>query len=170
MATQEELQALVQKRKKKLQQRLLLAITGLVFLAILSPPTVFIVVVGMVPTWVALITVPRHRDLAALTMGPLNAVSLLPPIFGLWRRDQSLTTAIDVLFEPFAMFFVLAASAVGAACFHGLPPMIELAMTYRSQIALRRCRTIQEKLVEEWGDGITERPASARRRKKKATA
>ena len=132
------------------------------FVAIVAPATAFIVVVGLLPTIVTTATERRHRDLAALSVGPLNAVGLLPPLFELWRTGHTLGNAISILFEPFALLFVLGASTVGWACYHGLPQMIEAAMTYRRQRSLRKYRSTQERIVEEWGQTILDRKAMSK--------
>lgn len=152
-------------RQRKAKQRLVSIIMLAAFVAIVLPATGVLIAIGMLPTFVSVLTERRHRDMAALSVGSLNAVGLLPPLFDLWRNGHTVSNAFDVLFEPFSLLFILGASAVGSACYHGLPQMIEAAMTYQGQRSLRRYRGTQERILEEWGQSILDRKAMVKVKK-----
>ncbi len=149
-------------KQRKAKQRMVSIIMLAAFVAIVLPATGLLVALGMLPTFVSMLTERRHREMAALSVGSLNAVGLLPPLFDLWRTGHTVGNALDILFEPFSLLFILGASAVGSACYHGLPQMIEAAMTYQGQRSLRRYRGTQERILEEWGQSILDRKAMAK--------
>lgn len=154
-------------RRYKAKQRIVSIIMFTVVGGIVVPASMFLIVIGMLPTIVTVATERKHRDLAAYSVAPLNAVGLLPPLFKLWQTGHTLDNAISLLLDPFSLLFILGASAVGWACYNGFPPMIEAMLTYRGQRVVRRCTDAQERIITEWGEAVMDRKAMEIEAKKK---
>ena len=164
MAQADEAAGVPAARRRKAAQKVVTALMLLAVAAVLLPATTFLFLAGMVPTAVSVATERAHKELAALSIAPLNLVGIVPAAAELWRTERSLDDAVTVLLNPFSLIYILGASAVGWACYHGFPPLIEAVLTYRGQRVLRKAREAQQRLLSEWGDSVTElKPAKKRK-------
>lgn len=130
---------------------LALMLVGLIFAAL---PTATLLVVGMVPTLVALIVdVTPGRYLARCVAG-MNFAGLTPFLHQLWSRGHTMSLALDIVTDVFAWFAIYGASAIGWLLFLGLPGAVSMARMLNGKRRIYMLREKQKLLINEWGDSI----------------
>lgn len=130
---------------------LALMLVGLIFAAL---PTATLLVVGMVPTLVALIVdVTPGRYLTRCVAG-LNFAGVVPFLHQLWSRGHTMSLALDIVTDVFAWFAIYGASAIGWLLFLGLPGAVSMARMLNGKRRIYMLREKQKLLINEWGDSI----------------
>jgi hypothetical protein len=127
--------------------------------AALFMPTTLIVLVGLVPTLVALIVDRDPEKFAAITVGPINFCGVLPAALALWQGEHSVERASAILAEPNNWLIMYGAAAVGWLIYFSVPPAVGAFMAYRNEIEIKRLTDHQEQLVEEWGPEVAAQAA-----------
>ena len=124
---------------------------GLLFL-----PTTLLLVLGLVPTLVALIVDRDPERYAAIAVAPVNFCGVLPLIMTLWQRGHDMREAVNLLSDPLNWLIMFGAAAVGWAIFFAVPPVVASFLAQRNETEIKRLTEHQEKLVEEWGPEVTQ--------------
>ncbi|MCD8496997.1 MAG: hypothetical protein LRZ85_02285 [Alphaproteobacteria bacterium] len=83
-------------------------ITGVIFL-----PSSFLLMVGMVPTPVAVFVDRSRKKTKALTVGSMNLAGCSPFLFDLWIRGHDFDTSMSIALDPKAIIVMYAAAGVG---------------------------------------------------------
>ena len=122
---------------------------GLLFL-----PTTMLLVVGMVPSLVALIVDRDPEKYAAIAVAPINFCGVLPFIITLWQRGHEMRDSVNLLSDPLNWLIMFGAAAVGWAIFFAVPPGVAALLAHRNEAEIKRLTERQEKLVEEWGPEV----------------
>ena len=125
---------------------------GLLFL-----PTTVVLLVGLVPSLVALIIDRDPEKYAAITVAPINFCGVLPLIFTLWQQGHEFRHAIGLLSDPVNWLIMFGAAAVGWVIFFCVPPAVAALLTHMNEAEIKRLTAHQEKLVEEWGPEVAQR-------------
>jgi hypothetical protein len=77
---------------------LVMAVAGTM---IFTLPTVMVLTVGMIPTFIAYATDRRKEKYKTVSVGSLNFVGALPLLVTLWTKDHSFDMGFSVLSDPF---------------------------------------------------------------------
>lgn len=123
--------------------------------AIFAMPTAILVAGGLIPTYAALLLDKEKGKLTATTVGALNFAALTPLLLDLWNNHTS-TQALNTLSSPFAWILMLAGAGIGWILAQVVPSVIVMIISARNKSRLDAIRARQKKLVDEWGNGITE--------------
>ncbi|MBH68730.1 MAG: hypothetical protein CMM58_10295, partial [Rhodospirillaceae bacterium] len=124
-------------------------------LLIFTLPTVMVLMVGMIPTFIAYATDRRKEKYKTVSVGALNFVGVLPLLVTLWTKDHSFDMGFSVLSDPFNWLMVLGAVSAGWTIFLVAPTFVAMFLTARIELSVDRLKKRQSKLVEEWGDGVS---------------
>jgi hypothetical protein len=138
---------------KKSQMTLWLSV-GFVVMVIMSLPSVMLILFGLLPTFVAFIIDRTPKKNAALCVGGINLCGVLPYMIDLWTGDNSMDGAIRILTDVFSLVVMYGASAFGWMIFQSLPPIVAAFITVLAQSRVSSLRSVQRKLIEEWGDDV----------------
>ncbi len=138
---------------KKNQLTLWLSI-GFAVTVIMSLPSVMLILFGLLPTFVAYVVDKTPQKNAAFCVGGINICGVLPYLIDLWIGENSMDEAIKTLTDVFALVVMYGAAAFGWMLFQSLPPIVGAFITVLAQSRVSSLRSIQRKLIEEWGDGV----------------
>jgi hypothetical protein len=149
--------SLAQPKKKRKQQKsilsnfiYLLLIVGLLFGLL---PTALILVVGGLPTLVAVVVDRHPRHYLSRCVGFPNLAGITPYLIKIWMHHTTIA-AMEMLTDPFVWLVMYGAAAIGWLIYLSAPSIawlqVELMGGYRANILKARRR----KLIEEWGDEI----------------
>lgn len=125
-----------------------------VFGLLFTLPTVFLIVVGMIPTFAAFLVDRRREKYTTLCVGAMNFVGVLPFAIKLWSEDHSYDMAFSLLADPFVWLTMLGAAALGWAIFMVAPGIVGMFYGMRVEQRIERLQKRQKDLVEEWGPGV----------------
>lgn len=136
-----------------LWQKALLGLLSLP-LAALVLPSLMILAIGMVPTFVAFIADRTRERYLTITIGLPNACGCLPALVNLWAMGQSFSNAQIVLSDPFGWAVAVGAAGLGWLVYMSAPPV---AAVYYASSARMREQTLkrqQKSLIETWGEEV----------------
>ena len=135
---------------------LLLALAVPAMLAV-AAPAVLVLLAGALPPTLAAFVVDRSRERhAAFAVGVLNLVGAAPYVFDLLGPRASVATALATLGDPFALGAMYGAAAVGWALVLAAPSVARIWLGIATERRLAQLRRLQQLLVEEWGEAVTD--------------
>ncbi|MFL2933902.1 MAG: acyl-CoA synthetase [Thalassobaculaceae bacterium] len=127
----------------------------LVGLLVFTLPTVLVLITGMVPSFIAYATDRRREKYKTLSVGCMNLLGVLPLLTGLWTKDHSFDMAFSLFADPFNWLIVLGSAATGWTIFLIAPSFVAMFLSARIELSVDRLKRRQNKLIEEWGDGVS---------------
>ncbi|OHC83157.1 MAG: hypothetical protein A3G73_03285 [Rhodospirillales bacterium RIFCSPLOWO2_12_FULL_67_15] len=135
-----------------------------VIVALLLPwilPSMIVVLVGMVPSIVALVVDRSPRKYGTLTIAALNFAGVLPYLVKLWAKSQNLENALNIVVDVFALMVMYGAAGFGWMIFLTIPTFVASIFMVISQRRIAVLRENQRKILEEWGESVarSESPA-----------
>jgi hypothetical protein len=128
---------------------------GLAVAAAFFGATMAVIVAGMLPTIVALITDRSPQKHQAIAISVLNFAGVLPFIMDLWSGGRGMAGAMAILMEPTAWFAMYGAAGIGWAIYTYVPKVIGLYTTQRAEAGIATRRALQKRLVARWGEKVT---------------
>ncbi len=121
---------------------------------ILSPPTVMVLWVGMIPTIVAFVVDRTPGRSAAVCVGAPNFAGVLPFLLQIWLQNHSAQAAEAVLTNVFALIVMYGAAAIGWILFAMVPSIVGASRNVMAQRRVAQLRARQKELIEEWGADV----------------
>ena len=146
---------------RRTSQRLVILLSVLTVLPLISLSTCVLVLVGMLPTIVALIADRSPNRHAATAVGGLNLAGLAPFLLHLWFDAPGMTGAISVLTDAFSMTTMYAAAAAGWLLFLGVPALFRVIDAAAEEQRIERMLSRQRDLRDEWGSDVVGAEAEA---------
>lgn len=128
----------------------------LMLVLILSPATMLVLSVGMLPTVVAFIIDRAPKRYATTTVGALNFAGVFPFLFRLWLYGNDLYAATAVLTDPPSLVAMYLAAAVGWGLYTGAPPAMAAIRRISAANTVRKLEARQKQLTEEWGSEVAQ--------------
>ncbi len=133
---------------------LLVATFGAVTVAcIVALPTVPIVLLGMIPTAVAMVVDRTPGKTAAICVAGLNFAGIAPFVATLWKGTNTLTHSLAILTDVYSWLAMYGAAALGWLLAMALPPMVGSFLRLRAAQRVAALRDVQAGLRAEWGVG-----------------
>lgn len=134
----------------------LLLWVGIIVVGLVSAslPTVILVGIGMLPTFVAWICDRSEEKFATFCVGGLNFSGVFPFVMTLWSGKHSIDAATGVVTNVFSLAVMFGSAGLGWLLFAAVPPVIATFLKVLSERRLAVLRAQQRKLVEEWGDDV----------------
>lgn len=126
----------------------------LVGLVAASLPTVMLVGIGMLPTFVAWICDRSEEKFATFCVGGLNFSGVFPYVMELWSGTHSIEAATGIMTNVFALLVMFGSAGLGWMLFAAVPPVIATFLKVLSERKLTVLHTQQRKLIEEWGEEV----------------
>ena len=127
----------------------------LVGLLVFTLPTVLVLITGMVPSFIAYATDRRREKYKTLSVGCMNLLGVLPLLTMLWTKDHSFDMAFSLFVDPFNWLTVLGSAATGWTIFLIAPSVVAMFLSARIELSVDRLKKQQNKLIKEWGDGVS---------------
>lgn len=126
----------------------------LVGLITVSLPTVMVIGIGMLPTFVAWICDRSEEKFATFCVGGLNFSGVFPYVMELWTGEHSMRAATELLTNVFSLLVMFGSAGLGWMLFAAVPPVIATFLKVLSERRLAMLRAEQRKLVDEWGEEV----------------
>lgn len=118
---------------------------------VLALPTVPLLLLGMIPTAVALFVDRSPGKSAGICVLGLNFAGVAPFIAILWHGPNTLTHSLSMLGDVYAWFIMYGAAALGWLLSMGLPPVVASFLRIAAAQQIAALRAQQAKLRDEWG-------------------
>lgn len=132
---------------------------------VLSPATMMVAIVGLLPAIVAW-TVDRSKNkAAAYSVSCLNLGGVFPYLLPVWFAGDGIGAAMKILTDAFALAVMYGAAACGWMLFLSLPPAVWAVQKAIADRRVAELRADQEQLIEQWGDKVAESSAPLLRNK-----
>ena len=125
-----------------------------VLIVIISPGSILLLFIGMLPTLVAYLVDSTPGRYAALSVAGMNFCGVFPWVWRLWTGGNSIAEAIKTMTDPFALLVMYGAAGFGWISFLVVPPIIGAVMAVISQHRIAQLRADQRELIAEWGPEI----------------
>jgi len=135
-------------------QRLIWFGLVLVVMLIISLPTVFMVFLGLLPTFVAAIIDRVEGKYATFCVFGMNFSGLFPYLMEIWFKNHSFDAATTIMADPFNLIVIYGAAGFGWMLFMALPPVVTTFLSVMSQRRVAILKENQRTIIEEWGEGV----------------
>jgi hypothetical protein len=133
---------------------------------VLSPATIMVAIVGLLPAIVAW-TVDRSKSkAAAYSVSCLNLAGVFPYLLPVWFAGDGIGAAMKTLTDAFALAVMYGAAACGWMLFLSLPPAVWVVQKAVADRRVAELRADQEQLIEQWGAKVAESRGSLPRNKR----
>ncbi len=128
---------------------------GLITLwGILSPSSLLIISLGMLPALVAYFCDQTEQKYALFCVGGLNLCGVFPFLLKL-TDDHSFSAAMTIMSDVFSLAIIFAAAGFGWMMFISIPPVVSAFLTVLAEGRVKTLKSIQKKIVDEWGNSVT---------------
>lgn len=127
----------------------------LVALLVISLPTVLLLLFGMLPTIVAWVIDRSQQKYATFCVCGMNFSGVFPFLSDVWFKDHSTDAAVRILTNVFDLMVIYGAAAFGWMMFIAVPPVITQFISAMLQKRVATLREQQQKIIEEWGEGVS---------------
>lgn len=125
---------------------LILSGLGIVFI----PPTMLVLIAGMIPSFVALLlNTDRSGSLAAMIA--FNLAGVIPVIGILWERGQTFHQAFKILSDVYMWLAMLGGAGIAVFLAWAVPIVVFAAYELQARTNLTKLEKQRTKLIEEWG-------------------
>ena len=142
------------KGKKSGKMGMVTMIVVLCFAMPFMMPTVLLLLAGLVPTYVALITDNDPEKSGAVSVGAMNFAGIVPFIIDLWSKGQTMSNALHILGDPNSWLVILGASAVGQLIVYTIPQALATLTLAQAESRVKAMRKNLELLKEGWGPEV----------------
>ena len=120
-----------------------------------SPSSLLIFALGMLPSLVAFFIDRTDHKYAVYCVSGLNFCGTLPFLLKL-TADHSLSAAMEIMGDVFTIAIIFAAAGFGWMLFLSIPPVITAFLTVITEARVKSLKTIQQRIVDEWGGSVIE--------------
>lgn len=140
------------KRMKFSQQVFMIA---LILLGAAFMPVTVVFVIGMLPSFVALLVDTTQDKTRALTVSLMNFVAVFPFLLMVALDNYSMGAAIDIVTKAINPVIMFAGAAAGYFLDWTFSGVSNIIMTGRAKSRLESIKKRQEDLVRRWGQEVT---------------
>lgn len=117
-------------------------------------PTWTLVLIGMLPTFVALITDNDPQKSSTGAVGAMNFAGLTPFILDLWMKGQTMENTMHILRESSSWLIILGAAAVGQMIVFAVPQAMTSLTLAHAESRLKILKKNLEQLQASWGPDV----------------
>ena len=118
--------------------------------SMVSMPTVFTVLIGMLPAVVAFVVDNRPGRHAFQCVAALNFAGVAPVVVGLWQGGVGMDSAAVHLLNPFNLFSMYGAAAIGWGLVWLAPLLTTVFIHAMLQYRANRLRAEDAALEQDW--------------------
>jgi len=126
-------------------------------LMIFAMPSVALLAVALLPTFVAGLVDRREGKYAAYCVGGFNLSGTVPWLFKMWvSGGDGVAKVTGILTNPFALLSIFGGAAIGWLVYFSVPLAVMRWQGMRDAQKVRSLRNRQAVLIEEWGQDLVE--------------
>lgn len=140
------------KRSSNVVTMLLLVALGSVF----APPTVIILGIGLVPTFVARFANPNRIKGTVAAMTALNLAGIIPVLGMLYQKGHTIERAFILLGDVYIWLLLYGGAGLAAFLLWGVPIAVQAGYEIQARQYVKRLEKRRSRLIEEWGGQIIE--------------
>ena len=148
--------------RKKIGKKDSFLTTGFAFLILfpmmyLMLSTVIFMLLGMLPTMVALIVDASSKKSLKykwLCVGGLNFAGCLPYLFRLWFGDNSWSAAVGLFLGNGCFLIIYSTALIGWLFYRFIPPVVLNFLEVADQRRVASLKEAQDKLITKWGEDV----------------
>ncbi len=129
----------------------------LILFAIAAPffmPTLTLLLVGLLPTFVALITDTDPQKSSTASIGAMNFAGLVPFLIDLWAKGQTMENAFIILRNPSNWLIILGAAGVGQLIVFAVPQAMASMTFISAESRLKLLKRNLDQLKTSWGPDV----------------
>ncbi|MEM6780371.1 MAG: hypothetical protein AAF569_00750 [Pseudomonadota bacterium] len=146
---------MAKKNKKKTSFRTKFTMIFLIAMGVIFSSTAVILLIGMLPTIVAVIIDNSKEKLKPLTVGAMNLAGCFPFVLESWvSGSNDISVALDTVLEPRTFSIIYMAAAIGYLIDWSLSGIVAQIMVQKGRARLKEIDRIQESLIERWGPEV----------------
>ncbi len=143
------------RKKTKLSWRGRIILMAAVAMAIVFLPTSFMLGIGMLPTFVALLIDRSRGKLKALTVGAMNLAGCLPFILELWVQGHNFQNAVMFMTQPRTIVVMYFSAAIGYMIEWAVSNITTSIVLERGKARIKEIEKIHEDMEEKWGKEVS---------------
>ncbi|WP_025899254.1 hypothetical protein [Sneathiella glossodoripedis] len=143
-------QAQIKKRSSSVAKLLICVGLGAVFV----PPTVIILGVGMVPTFVARFANPNRVRGTVAAMAAFNLAGIVPVLGILYDRGHTIEQAFRLLSDVYMWLMMYGGAGMAAFLLWGVPLVVQGGYEMQARQYIKRLEKRRSRMIEEWGGQI----------------
>lgn len=117
--------------------------------------TTVILLVGMIPTMVAMIADKTKGRTLWLTVGAMNLAGCTPFMFELWKNNLGIEQSVEILSNPLTIVVMYAAAGLGYIVDWAVTGIVASLMIEKGKARLNDIENRQMELVRKWGKEVT---------------
>lgn len=126
-------------------------LVGVVGMSILFLPTTFLLAVGLLPTFVAVLVDPSPGKNKAFTIGAMNFAGCFYYLLELWTNSNSIEAAVFILSDPATIIIMYGLAGLGYVVNWATTLGVAAVLVERGEKRIARIGREKKKLEERWG-------------------
>ncbi len=143
------------KKKAGRSWQIQLMLVFILLAGIAAMSTTMLLLIGMLPTFVALFIDRTAEKTRVLTVGAMNAAGCTPFILQLWTTGAAMDNALTIITDPLTIVVMYCAAGVGYIIDWSISGLVGSVMVQRGGLRRNQIAKRQAELVERWGPEVT---------------
>jgi hypothetical protein len=142
------------KTKKRGFKSFIISLFILLIMALFRPTTV-ILLVGMLPTFVAYLVDSSLEKNKTFTVGAMNFAGCFPYLLGLWTGEHTLLSSLTYLENPQTIIIIYSIAAMGYLINYVTTLVVSSIMAQKSKMRIERIGKSKRELEKRWGPKVS---------------
>jgi len=117
-------------------------------------PTFVLVMVGMIPTIVSLLTDDDEERSTTICIGALNSVGVMPFVIDLWMKGQTIQSVLTIMMQSTTWVVILGAAGIGKLIVFAVPQATAAIAIGHVERRLKILRDNLTSLKDAWGPDV----------------
>ena len=154
------------------KKRALQPLLWVIFIAIIIltfPETVILLLVGMLPTFVAFIIDRSPQKYLTYCVCAMNITGVFPGIYELWTTQNNISLALKIVTNIFDLSLMYLSASIGWFIYSVVPSIIRVFIKVIGQQRINLLRGQQQNLIQEWGENVADIISVAKTQKKSSS-
>jgi hypothetical protein len=146
---------MARRRKKSKGWMVQILFICMLLLGVMFSAMAVIMIVGMIPTIVSAIVDSTKGKMRTVTVGAVNFAGCTPFLVEIFKKGNSMETAISYILEPRTIVVMYMAAGMGYLIDWAMTGIVSSVMVQRAKRRLKDVQKQQKDLVDRWGMEVT---------------
>ncbi len=116
----------------------------------LSPAAALLLLCGLIPGFVAILTDTDPRQTLGMAVVPMNLAGLIPFCLQLWHDRHPYTALFTLITTPWIWLVIYLAAALGWLLHYAIPPLVLMVMEWGVTQKRSTLESERNRLKQEW--------------------
>lgn len=143
--------------KKKLGAKTTIMMIGLVFLGLIFMPTSFLLLVGLIPSWVAIFIGAITRGTRPATVVAMNLAGCMPFVMKLWSQGHTFENAVYIISDAQVITIIYTAAFFGYLIDWVVTGLVASYLYQKGKGRMKAIKKRQDELIKSWGEEVAGR-------------